>query len=582
MMTRRPVIEAARGDRPCDTVIENVQMVNVFTCEIYAADIGIQDDRIAVVQPAGASPLQGERVIDGQGLWATPGFFDTHVHIESTMVTPPNFCEAVVPLGTTTIVIDPHEIGNVLGLDGVRYMLAASAGLPLRTLLTVPSCVPAVPSIETAGASFGPEDVKEMLEWDRVVGVAEVMDYPGVIQCAPRMEGIVQAGLDANMTIQGHSPRLSGRGLNAYLAAGPESDHEIKDPDELREKLQLGMMPLIKNSSYSNPVPDLAPVLKALPYAEVALCTDDIEPSDLIELGHMNRVVRSMIAEGIDPARAVRFATLNGARHYRLRDLGAIAPGYFADILLLSDLEQVVVDQVFVNGELVAHGGQMVESAATAREPIPLQNSMHLPPLSAASFAISAPQQSGITSMEVLILEPTRLTRRETVQVAVSDGKADWQSLGGDTCLFAIVPRHGQGGAPAVVTLQGLGLADGAMASTISHDSHNLAVAGKTPADMLLAARTVEAMAGGTAVVQDGQVLATLPLPVAGLMATVSVPDLADQVSAVAEAVRQIGATGTRPALALAGLALPVVPAVRLTDQGLVDVDTQTLVPICC
>ena len=579
-MSRVHLVEAARGDRPFDLAILNAKLVNVFTCEIYDADIGIWQDRIALVAPAGSETLDAKAIVDGSDKWAVPGFVDTHVHIESTMVTPAPFAEAVLPLGTTTVIIDPHEIGNVLGASGVEYMIAASEGLPLRVYVTVPSCVPAVPAIETAGASFGPEDVCEMLNWPRVIGVAEVMDYPGVVKCAPRMVGIVQAGLDANVTIQGHSPMLSGRDLQAYIAAGNESDHEIKGADEALEKLRLGMLPLLKDSSYGNPIPEIAPMLLEHPDAEVALCTDDIEPADLLEKGHMNRVARTMIAHGIDPARTIRFATLSGARHYGLRDHGAIAPGYVADILLLSSLEQVEVSHVFVGGELIAEKGKMVRPLARSSDNAPVENSVRIPQISQEDLTLQAPIENGWLRMQVMVLHPTRLTTRETVNVEVRQGVVDWRGLGEDVCLLSIIPRHGQGGKPSVVALRGFGLERGAMASTISHDSHNLAVAGRNTSDMLLAVKTLEELGGGVAVTLDGRVVASLALPVAGLMSTESVEALADKVDVLGEAVSSLGIWASRPALALAGMALPVAPSVRLTDMGLVDVATQELVPV--
>ena len=256
--------------------------------------------------------------VDGTGKWAIPGFVDTHIHIESTMVTPANYAAAVLPFGTTTSIIDPHEIGNVLGEEGVRLMVDGSEGLPLRVYTCVPSCVPAVPGTETAGADFGPEEVAEMLRWPRVIGVAEVMDYMGVVKGSPKMVGIIEAGLAANGTIQGHSPLLMGRDLNAYVAAGIENDHELRQGDEGLEKLRLGILPLLKVSSYGNHIPNILPTLKQAPWLDIALCTDDIEPADLLANGHMDRVVREVIAHGIEPARAIRWATLNGARHYRL------------------------------------------------------------------------------------------------------------------------------------------------------------------------------------------------------------------------------------------------------------------------
>jgi adenine deaminase len=579
-MERHGLVAAARGDRTLDLAITNVNLVNVFTCEIHPVDIGIYGNRIALVVPAGSERLETAQVLDGRGKWAVPGFIDTHVHIESTMVSPPNFAAAVLPLGTTTAVIDPHEIGNVLGMDGVRYMLEASEGLPLRVLVTVPSCVPAVPGIETAGAEFGPEQVAEMLTWPRVVGIAEVMDVPGVANANPRMAGIVGAGLAADLTIQGHAPQVSGRTLNAYLAAGPQSDHEIRHPGELLEKLRLGMVPLVKRSTYANPARDLVPVLKSLPLAEIALCTDDVEPADLLAHGHMDGAVREFIAHGTDPAVAIRYATLNGARHYGLRDLGAIGPGYVADILLLSSLEDVRVSHVIVGGELLAEDGRLVRPLQDPTQGMPAANTVHLPELSTDSFALRAPIDEGEVRIRLMVLEPARTTHLETATVRVSGGQVDLDSLDDNTCLLSVIPRHGQKHPPSLALLKGLHLRAGALASTIAHDSHNLVVAGRSASDMLLAAQTLAACGGGLAAVCDGQVLGKVALPVAGLMSPLPVPDLAREVAAFKKTVMELGVQARNPALAITNVALPVTPVVRLTDLGLVDVASQEFIPL--
>ena len=578
MTTRKELVEAARGDRELDLLIEGVQLVNVFTLETYRADIGVYGDRIALVLPAGTEELTAKTVLDGSGKWAAPGFVDTHVHIESTMVTPANFAAAVLPMGTTTAVIDPHEIGNVSGMAGVRYMIEASEGLALRVYIAVPSCVPAAPGLETAGAAFGPQEVSEMLGWDRVISVAEVMDFPGVIGCTPRMLGIVQAGLDKYLTIQGHAPMVSGRDLNAYLAAGNESDHEIRDPDELLEKLRLGMLPLVKDSSFGNPIPVLASVLKAHPWAEIALCTDDIEPADLLDKGHMNRVLRTMIAEGIKPERAVRFATLNGARHYGLRDHGAVAPGYFADIVLLNSLEEVAVNEVIVGGRLVAKDGQLMLDIEEPRE-VPVENTVRLPELSIESFVLRTP--SSDTTVINVIAPKGWIMNLEPVSVQPVNGKIELGSLGDNISLVSIIPRHGQDRSPTLAPLKGFPLTRGAMASTVSHDSHNLAVVGKNPGDMYLAAKTLEECGGGVVVVVDGQILAKVELPIAGLMSPLPVPELAEKVREFNRAAREAGIQMPVPVLTLAGFALPCRPeGCVVTDLGLVDVATQQPVPL--
>ena len=572
-MSRIELIEAARGDRPLDLLIENANLVNVFTCEIYPADIGIYRDRIALVVPAGAYPLEAKQTINAEGKWASPGFVDTHLHIESSMVTPANYAAAVLPLGTTTAIIDPHEIGNVMGMDGVKYMIEASEGLPLRVYITIPTCVPAVPGKETAGAEFTAKEISEMLTWPRVIAAAEVMDYVGVVRGDKRMTDIVQAGLDAGVTIQGHSPLLTGRDLNAYIAAGIESDHEIRQGEEGIEKLRLGMLPLMKLSSYGNPIEDVLPVIKNLPFLEIALCTDDVEPAHIINEGHMDRVVREVIASGIDPALAYRWATLVGARHYHLKDLGAIAPGYYADILLLSSLEDVRVSDVITDGSLIAADGSLTAEISEPPVTVNITNSMnfHKQPTRDA-FRIKAPVDNGKVNVNTFVLLENSLSKLEKLSVPAKDGYLDIAELPDDLCYLTVVPRHGQTHPPTTVLLSGLHLEHGTLASTIAHDSHNLLVAGHDPDDMLLAALELEECGGGVIFVEDGQVLGKLELPVAGLMSYEPVAALAEEIKAMNRIGRNLGLKSRTPLLAIGGLALPVIPEVRLTDKvGLLD-----------
>lgn len=581
-MDRTQLIEAARGDRPLDVAILNVNLVNVFTCEIYPADIGLLGDRIAVVGPAGAYRLEAKEIIDGRGKWATPGFVDTHLHIESSMVTPANYAAAVLPFGTTTSIIDPHEIGNVLGMDGVRYMVEGSEGLPLRVYITVSSCVPAVPGKETAGADFGPAEVAHMLTWPRVIGVAEVMDYMGVVNGSPKMVGIIQAGLDSGGTIQGHSPLLLGRPVNAYIAAGIENDHELRQGDEGLEKLRLGLLPLLKVSTFGNHVPNILPTLKKAPFLDIALCTDDIEPADLLANGHMDRVIREMLAHDIPPAVAIRWATYNGARHYRLRDHGAIAPGYLADIVLLSSLTEVKTSEVFVGGQMVVKEGQLMAPISEPPTTIKIENSVRLArPLTVADFTLKPPIQHGQIKLNLMVLEPSRLTALETVSVEVKQGQIDLAALGEDVCYISIAPRHGQTHPPVLALLKGLGLRRGVLASTIAHDSHNIIITGHQPEDMLLAAQELAACGGGIVAVDQGQVLAKVELPLAGLMSFKPAAELAVEMTRINEVVQSLGIDHRARALATTGLALTVIPRVRLSDLvGLLDVETQEPIPV--
>jgi adenine deaminase len=582
---RKPLVEAARGDRPLDLVIRGGTLANVYTGELYPADVGIYGDRIAVVDRHGEHGLTADRVIDARGLTIVPGLIDCHVHIESTMVTPPSYARAVLPLGTTTIVIDPHEIGNVMGKAGVEYMLQASEGLPLRVYLTIPSSVPAVPSIETAGASFDASDIAEMLTWDRVVGVAELMDYPGIVRQSDRMAGIAEAGLAAGKNLEGHAPLLTGRELNAYLAAGVDSDHESREWPEMVEKLRLGMWVYGRENTFRHGIKDLVDALGEVPNAvSIAMCTDDIDPDDLLRNGQLDRGLRKLIAGGIDPVLAVRYATLNGAQRYGLRDLGAVAPGKLADIVLVESLAEFRPAHVLVGGQTVVENGRLV---ARIEDPVPppLGNSMRLQSLGVDDFVLKHEGAQGDVPVNVMAIDPKRTTTLLQTTVRFDRGRIQLP-LPDDLVLLSVVPRHGQTHRPSLALVKGLGLRRGAIATTIAHDSHNLIVAGRTPEDMLAAVRAVAEVGGGVALVADGQTLAYVRLPVAGLMSAESVEWVASEVRFFNEQARELGlgkessVLVLSPVLAISSLALPVSPFVRLTDLGLADTISQELVEI--
>ena len=581
MTSRTELVEAARGDRRLDLAILNANLVNVFTCEVYPADVGIYQDRFAVVGPAGAYQLDAVRTVDAAGMWMTPGFVDTHLHIESTMVTPPAYAAGVLPRGTTTSVIDPHEIGNVLGREGVRYMIDSSEGLPLHVLICVPSCVPAVEGAETAGATFQAPDVAEMLTWPRVIGVAEVMDYQGVVQGDEKMLSIVQAGLDADACIQGHSPLLRGRACNAYLAAGIQDDHELRAGDEGLEKLRLGMLPLLKVSSHGNHVPNILPSLLEVPHLDIALCTDDVEPSDLLQNGHMDRVVREMLRHGVQPARAIRWATLIGARHYGLRDRGAVAPGYIADLLLLDSLQKVAVKDVFVGGrQVVADGSLLVNIPLNIVNP-PVGNTVHLNSFVASDLTPTPPITTGSVILNATHLLPSRLTELRQVEAAVQAREIQLDSISPDACFVAVLPRHGQSHAPGLSILTGLGLREGAIGTTVAHDSHNLMVVGRNAADMALAVQHLADLKGGICIVVNGQVKASVPLPIAGLMSDRPVSEVAVAMDRLHDWAQRLGIVHTARGLATTGLALTVIPDTSASDLvGMLDVHTQEAIPI--
>lgn len=584
MYSRQHIVAAARGDEPMDTVIREVNLVNVFTAEIYKADIGIKEDRFSAIakydnhQPA--FQMKGEREINGKGRYAVPGFIDCHVHIESTMITPDMFARAVLRHGTTVAVIDPHEIGNVMGAEGVTYMVEASKGLPVQILTTIPSSVPAVPRVETAGAAFEPEDIAELLKLEDVVGIAELMDYVGVIKQTPRMAGIVQKGLDFGVLNEGHLPRVGGRDLHAYLAAGVNSDHESRTEEEIVEKLRAGMLIYIRESSVSQFADIAAKAWEQLPYAtNIAMCTDDVEPNDMLKNGQMNRVVRRCIEEGIPAPLAIRFASLNGAMRYGLRDRGAIAAGYRADFSLVGSLKTMDVQDVFVAGQQMVQDGEVTVDITSSTPPLD-RNTVRLPQLEEADFEIKTSVKNGQVVLNTMEMTDIGTTEQGMLELEVTNGKIT--ELPEDFLFASVTGRHGQNRKPFVGVLKNAGFQVGAYATTVAHDSHNLVVVGENAADMLLAAKQLEKSGGGLCYVKDGEVMARVDLPIAGLMAAEPIEKLSPKVEQFNQVARTMGVkVGRRsPAMALSSLTLTVIPDIRISDLGLVDVATQEILPL--
>ncbi len=576
-MSRAALIAAARGDAPLDVLIRGAKVVNVYTLEVLEADIGILGNRIAIVDYGSQFNLVASTTIQAEGCFAIPGLIDTHVHIESSLVTPSEFARGVLPFGTTTVVIDPHEICNVLGLEGFEYMLAASANLPLRVFLTVPSSVPAVPELESAGATFEAPDIAQMLLHPRVLGVAELMDYLGVIGQRQRISEIVEAGLASGKALEGHAPLVFGRDLAAYMAAGVSSDHECRSASEMLEKLRAGMWVYARENTFRHTAAFLAQALKILPNAwNAALCTDDTDPDDLVRHGHLNRGLRVLLEHGVNAAKAVQIATLNATTRFGLTDLGAIASGKLADVLLLENLTDLYPKIVMTNGKIVARDGVLTAELLPVVA-APKQNTVQIGQISILDFI---PKQTGLTGwaqVHVLELDPIRTTTLGSQELCYENGLLEFP-LPTDLLLLSVVPRHGQTHPPSLCLLRGLGLQHGALATTISHDCHNLIVAGSNPEDMLIAVQAIQAMQGGAVLVVNGKILASLPLPIAGLMSDKHLFEVADQVKVFNQVAREHGLGGASPVLAISSLALPVAPFYRLTDKGLVNTLTQEFV----
>ncbi|HNS52490.1 MAG TPA: adenine deaminase [Anaerolineae bacterium] len=564
-MTLANTIAAARGEHPVDLLLANARLVNVLSGEVHPADVAIHAGRVV-----GFGPYRARQVVDLGGRYLCPGFIDAHVHLESSMVQPAEFARAVMPHGTTSVVCDPHEIANVLGVDGVLYILKASRRLYLSVYVMAPSCVPAT-AMETSGAEVTASNIARLLRSRRVLGLAEVMNYPGVLYRVP--EVLAKLGAAAGRPVDGHAPGLSGRDLNAYVAAGIRSDHECTGLEEAREKLRLGMHIFAREGTTARNLEALLPLVTPANARYCHFCTDDRHPDTLLAEGHIDDLVRKAIAWGLDPLFAVQMATLNTARYFGLRTKGAVAPGYDADLLVLDDLESVRVAQVYAAGQRVAEDGYYLPVAAGSRPP--LRQSIHVD-AQAVSFAIPA----GEGPARVIGVIPGQIvTEHLRIQPSARDGLvvADPER---DILKMAVVERHQGTGNVGLGLVKGVGLRRGAIASSVAHDSHNLIVIGASDADMRAAIAAVARMGGGQVAVADGQLHAACPLPIAGLISDRPLEEVSSQGAALTQAAHDLGCTLPDPLMTMSFLALPVIPALKLTDRGLVDVARFDFVPL--
>lgn len=538
-------------------VIKNANVVNVFTDEIVRADVAVYEDVII-----GVGQYSGENEIDAGGAYLAPGFIDAHVHIESSMVIPSSFMKVIMPHGTTTVIADPHEIANVAGAAGIRAMYKLTDELPLRVLFMLPSCVPATP-FEHSGAKLVAEDMEQFMHKSRVLGLGEVMDANSVINCSQEM--LDKLRLFDKRPIDGHAPMLEGMGLNAYRVAGAFSDHECSTYEEVKQKLATGMNILLRIGSAANNMDDVLRRIakEKLPTRNMMFCTDDKHIEDIRREGHINANARMAVAAGIDPIDAIKMASYNAARAYGIRGVGAIAPGYKADMVLLEDLKDFKVKQVISRFGRPYTGEEQIPSPIL---PPQVFNSVRLPEISKYDLAlrchVSAPVIKMIPHQLVTELVYRDVERDENGCFIPSEGMVK----------LAVIERHHATGSMAVGILEGLGIKHGAVASTVAHDSHNLVVAGDNNEDMLMAIESLRDCGGGYSVVSRGVVLARLPLPIAGLITAAPVNDVLEIQQALLDALYSLGAKrDSDPLIALSFMALPVIPAVKLTDEGLFD-----------
>lgn len=542
-------------------------MVNVFAGELASTSVAVFDGVIV-----GFGERQANEVVELDGGILSPGFIDGHFHLESSLLIPAEFARAVLPHGTTTVVADPHEIANVAGIAGVQFMLEASEDIGLEVFYMAPSCVPAT-HLETAGAELSANDIEKLAQHPRVLGLAEVMNFPGVIMGDEAMLDKLERFLDK--TIDGHSPGLSGAQLDAYLCGGIGSDHECTRLEEAREKLGKGMHIMLREGSQARDLEALAPLVSAQTKQRCMLVSDDCHPEDLLEQGHMNRILKRAMELSIDPITAIQLASLNPARYFGLRTLGAIAPGYQADMVLLNSLQPLQIGRVYKKGKLVAEDGKCLLAKKQVVAKVQLI-SMNLEELKEEDLRL---QVQGSEMRAIRAVPNTLITEEEIVTVADRQGQAV-SDANRDLLKIVVIERHQGSGRKGFGFVRGLGLRKGALASTVAHDSHNLIVVGVSDSDMVVAANTLRELGGGLVVVSDGQVQAQLPLPVAGLMTADSLEQVVAWKKEVNQAALELGATLEHPFMALSFLALPVIPKLKLTDQGLVDVESFTHVPL--
>jgi len=570
-MRIKDIIQVALGQTDADLLIRNARIVNVFSGEIESAHIAIHKKRIAGI----GDYDRGREVLDLRGAFVVPGLIAAHLHIESSMLSPREFAQAVLPRGTTTIIADPHEIANVVGLDGVAYMLKMTEGIPLNVYVTLPSAVPAT-SLETSGARLGVEDMIGFLEkYPRVLALGEVMNYPGVLNCDPDLIAKIELLRHRYKKIDGHAPNLTGRQLNAYIDAFIRSDHESCTVEEAREKLAKGMQVFLREGSAAKNLKALLGLVNGLNHHFISLCTDDRSPEDILEEGHLDHMIRICVGAGIDPVVAIRMATINTARHFNLRSMGAIAPGYKADLLVVDDLADFRVRQVIKDGLLVAENGVM--QAQVRGEHPDLQGAwgpMNPPRLTADNLRLS--WREGL--IRAIGVEPDTITTREAIVPPfrvdghlAADPARDLQKI-------AVLDRY-RGENFTVGFVTGLGLRRGAIGTSVGHDAHNVAVCGSDDADMICALEAVRRMQGGLVVCLGGKVLASLPLPICGLISDRPMEEVNRQHKHLLRSLQELG-PASDVFMSLSFLQLPVIPHLKITDRGLVDVARQSFVSL--
>ena len=559
-MTLEEIIETAKGEKEADLVIKNAQIVNVLTEEIYKTEVAIKDGIIAGI----GNGYHGKKEINAEGKYLSPSFIDGHVHIESSMLMPSEYARMVLPTGTTTVVADPHEISNVIGLHGISFMREASKNLPLDIYMTLPSCVPAS-TYETSGFELNSYDLSLLIDSPWVLGIAEMMNFPGVVNLDKEVLSKIKLGVEKNKRIDGHSPYLSGKDLCAYIAAGVSSDHECNNRNEAIEKLRLGMYLMVREGSAAKDLDALSPVLKNFPTRKCMFVTDDRYPDALKE--HINLMVRKSVKNGINPVKAIQMASINTAEYFGLKEVGAIAPGYKADMILFDNLEDFKPTIVIKNGNIVAKDGHLVIDIEK-KNFSSLRGTVNIRWLEEEDLKIKA-KSDKVRAIEVK--DGQLVTKSINTKIKVVDGFAQ-SNLDDDILKILVIERHKASGNIGKGFVKGFGIKEGAIASTVAHDSHNMIVIGTNDADMLKAIKELVKSQGGKVIVKNNEVVAKLDLPIAGIMSEDYAVDFLSKYKKLKEGEKIIGCTLEEPFMTMSFLSLSVIPELKLTDKGLMDV----------
>lgn len=567
-MNMAEIIDVARGGQPADLLLTDARIINVFSGEIIKGNIAVAGGYIA-----GIGDYEAERTLSVGGCYAAPGFIDPHVHIESTMTGVSQFARAVLARGTTTVVADPHEIANVLGTDGIAWMLAAAENQLMNIYFTLPSCVPATDK-ETSGAGLDAQTLMPLLSHERIIALGEMMNFPGVINREPDVLEKIEAAAAHHKPADGHAPGLSGKDLAAYLAAGISSDHECVSAGEAMEKLRGGMHVMIREGTGAKNLDALLPIADKAAAGRLMWCTDDRHANDILGEGHIDYLIKRAIKGGLDPVAAIQIATVNPSVYFGLHKLGAIAPGRRADLLVISDLEEFEIKKVYCGGRLAAEQGEVREEAS-GKDPEMHGSSMNVR-RDALNFRVPA---EGRSVRVIGVFANSIVTSNLLMTARIQDGEAV-SDIERDMIRLAVVERHKSTGNIGLGFVSGLGIRTGAIAGSVAHDSHNIIAAGVKKTDLQFAVESVIDMGGGLVAVNEGRVLASLELPVAGLMSNLSMEKVAGKTVELNRAAANLGSELSNPFMTLSFLALPVIPELKLTDLGLFDVGRFTHVPL--